>query len=63
MGSNIHFSSYDYALGSTEADISTTEADISTTEADISTTEASAIGFIKALLIVVAFDDPVSVET
>ena len=56
MGSNIHFSSYDYALGSTEADISTTEA-------DISTTEASAIGFIKALLIVVAFDDPVSVET
>ena len=28
---------------------------------DISTTEAPGIGFIKAILIVVAFDDPVSV--
>ena len=28
---------------------------------DLSTTEAPGIGFIKAILIVVAFDDPVSV--
>ena len=31
-----------------------------TTEATLATTEGSAIDFIKALLIVVAFDDPVS---
>merc|ERR1712117_477069 len=42
----------DYAATPTEATLATTEATLATTEA------TPAIGFIKALLIVVAFDDP-----
>ena len=44
----IHFSTMNHALSSTEA--------------SVSTTGAPALGFIKALLIVVAFDEPVRVS-
>merc|ERR1712117_963644 len=50
---NSDLSTYsDYAASTTEATLATTEATLATTEA------TPAIGFIKALLIVVAFDDP-----